>query len=146
MQKKLIKTDTAQTGAGLMHVSTDSGCARDKVAFWADMVCQHFVQVECNSVTAPEQFHGAISLRKIDKVDVAQLVAGAQQVARTPHLMAKADSEYILVNIQRDGNSSMQQDGRMATLKPGDMALYSTARRFDFSFNRDFPLEPPQGE
>ena len=132
------KTDTAGAGAGLMHISTDSDCARDKVAFWADMVCQHFVQVECNSIAAPEQFHGAISLRKVDKVDVAQIVAGAQQVTRTKSMMAKADSEYFLLNIQRDGNSGLQQDSRLATLKPGDMAIYSSARRFDLSFNATF--------
>ena len=131
-------TDTNQAGAGLMQVSTDSDCARDKVAFWADLVCQHFVQVECNSVAAPEQFHGAISLRKIDKVDVAQIVAGAQQVTRTRSMMAKANREYFLVNIQRDGNSGLQQDGRLATLKPGDMGIYSSSREFDLSFNTDF--------
>ena len=132
------KTDSAEADAGLMHISTDSDCARDKVAFWADLVCQHFVQVECNSVAAPEQFHGAISLRKIDKVDVSQIVAGAQQVTRTQSMMAKANREYFLVNIQGDGNSGLQQDGRLATLKPGDMGIYSSSREFDLSFNTDF--------
>jgi AraC-like DNA-binding protein len=135
---KKTKTDTVEAGAGLMHVSTDADCAHDKVAFWADMVCQHLVQVECNSVIAPEQFHGAIGMRRIDKVDVAQIVAGAQQVTRTQGMMARADSEYFLVNIQRDGNSSVQQDGRRATLKPGDMAVYSSARRYDLAFNATF--------
>jgi AraC-like DNA-binding protein len=132
------KTDTAEAGAGLMHISTDSDCARDKVAYWADIVCQHLVQVECNSIAAPEQFHGAISLRKVDKVDVSQVVAGAQQVTRTKSMMAKADSECFLLNIQRDGNSGLQQDSRLATLKLGDMAIYSSARRYDLSFNAKF--------
>lgn len=121
-----------------MQVSTDSVCPRDKVTFWADMVCQHLVQVECNSVAAPDQFHGAIGLRKIDKVDISRVVSGAQQVTRTPHLIAKADSEYFLVNIQNDGNSGVQQDGRLAILKPGDMAIYSSAREYDLSFNTEF--------
>ncbi|RDJ98615.1 helix-turn-helix domain-containing protein [Paraburkholderia lacunae] len=131
-------TAALQASTALVHVSTDAVRARDKVAFWADLVCQHLVQVDCNSVAEPEQFHAAISLRKIDKINLSRIAAGGQQVARTPQLMAKADSEYFLVNIQRNGNSGLQQDGRLATLKPGDMALYTSARRYDLSFKEDF--------
>ncbi|CAM2176476.1 AraC family transcriptional regulator, positive regulator of tynA and feaB [Paraburkholderia sacchari] len=131
---------TAATGesTGLMHVSTDTVRARDKVAFWTDQVCKHLVQVDCTSVVEPEQFHAAISLRKVDKVNLSRITAGGQQVARTPQLMAKADEEYLLLNIQRNGISGLEQDGRLATLKPGDMALYTSTRRYDLSFNEDF--------
>jgi AraC-like DNA-binding protein len=131
-------TATSQASTDLVRVSTDTVRARDKVAFWADLVCQHLVQVDCNLVVEPEQFHAAISLRKIDKINLSRIVAGGQQVARTPQLMAKADSEYFLVNIQRSGNSGLQQDGRLAALKPGDMAIYTSSRRYDLSFNEDF--------
>lgn len=131
-------TATLQSSTALLHVSTDTVCTRDKVEFWADLVCRHLVQVDCTSVVEPEQFHAAISLRKIDKIDLSKIVAGGQQVARTPQLMAKADNEYFLVNIQREGSSGLQQDGRLAVLKPGDMAIYSSSRRYDLSFHDDF--------
>lgn len=86
---------------GLIEVSTEAHRERDKVAFWADMVCQHFVPAECNAVAAPERFHGAMALRQIGRANVAQIVAGGQRVTRTARLMAKASEEYFLVNIQR---------------------------------------------
>lgn len=131
-------TAATQNSTSLVRVSTDTVRTRDKVAFWTDLVCQHLVQVDCLSVAEPERFHAAISLQKLDEINVSQISAGGQQVARTPRLMAKADREYFLVNIQRAGYSGLEQDGRLATLKPGDMAVYTSARRYDLSFNEDF--------
>ena len=136
MNKNQIDTD--QASAGLMQVSTESVCSRDKVAFWADMVCQHLVQVECNSIASPEHFDGSISLRKVGNVDISQVVTDAQQVTRTSTLISKADSEYFMVNIQRHGNSAVQQDGRLTALKSGDIAIYSSTRKYDLSFNDEF--------
>ena len=123
---------------GLIEVSTEAHRDRDKVAFWADMVCQHLVPAECNAVATPERFHGAMALRQIGRANVAQIVAGGQQVTRTAHLMAKASDEYFLVNIQRAGRSGLTQDGRRAQLEPGDMALFSSTRKFQISFDGDF--------
>lgn len=121
-----------------MSVSTDSVGATDTVGFWTDLVCQHLVQVECSAITEPEQFHGTINMRRVAHVDISQVVAGGQRVTRTAELMAKADREYFLLNIQREGTSLVQQDGREAILNRGDMALYSSARRYDLLFNADF--------
>ena len=132
-------TTTAPTArTGLIEVSTEAHRDRDKVAFWADMVCQHLVPAECNAVAAPERFHGAMALRQMGRASVAQIVAGGQQVTRTAHLMAKASDEYFLVNIQRAGQSGLAQDGREAQLEAGDMALFSSTRRFQLSFDGDF--------
>ena len=137
-QASLTTTTAATARTGLIQVSTEAHRERDKVAFWADMVCQHFVPAECNAVAAPERFHGAMALRQMGRANVAQIVAGGQQVTRTAHLMTKASDEYFLVNIQRAGRSGLMQDGRRAQLEPGDMALFSSTRAFQLSFDGDF--------
>ncbi len=71
-------------------------------------------------------------------MDVSQVAAGAQQVARTARLIAQADEEYFLLNIQRQGSSLLRQDGREASLVSGDMALYSSARRYELAFDSAF--------
>jgi AraC-like DNA-binding protein len=126
-----------QAITGIQRVSTDAVCEAEKIAFWADMVCQHLIQVDCNSI-AKAQFDGSINLRKIAHVDVSQVAAGAQQVARTARLIAQADKEYFLLNIQRQGSSLVRQDGREASLVSGDMALYSSARRYELAFDSAF--------
>ena len=133
-----LTTTEPAARAGLIEISTEAHRERDKVAFWADMVCQHFVPAECNAVAAPERFHGAMALRQLGRANVAQIVAGGKQVTRTAHLMAKAGEEYFLVNIQRAGRSDLEQDGRRAQLELGDMALFASSRAFQLSFDGDF--------
>lgn len=111
---------------------------KEKSAFSADIVCQHLIQVDFNSIADQAQFHGSIQLRKIAHVDVSQVESCAQHVARTAPLIAQADEEYFLLNIQRQGSSLVRQDGREAKLVSGDMALYSSARRYELTFNAAF--------
>lgn len=126
-----------QAVTGIHRVSTDAVSDEGKAAFWADMVCQHLIHVDCNSITNA-QFHGSIHLRKIAHVDVSQVAAGAQQVVRTARLIMQADDEYFLLNIQRQGSSLVRQDGREASLVSGDMAVYSSARCYDLAFDSAF--------
>ena len=123
---------------GLIQHSTEFHRGCDKVAFWADLVCQHFVPAECHSVSAPERFHGEMAMRQMGRVNVAEIVAGGQRVARTSNLVARASEEYFLVNIQDAGHSELAQGGRLARLNPGDMAIFSSAEAFRLSFEDDF--------
>ena len=122
----------------LVQISTDIVPGKDKVPFWADMVCQHLIQVECNPLAAASEFYGAIRLRQLGQVDISQVESVAQEVKRTARLMARADQEYFLVNIQRQGCSTVQQDGRVAKLEVGDMAIYSSARGYQLNFGNAF--------
>ena len=123
---------------GLIQHSTESHRGCDKVAFWADLVCKHFVPAECHSVAAPESFHGAIALRQVGRVNVAQIVAGGLRVTRTARLISRASKEYFLVSVQDAGLSELAQDGRLAQLNPGDIAVISGARPFELSFDGNF--------
>ncbi|RFC33154.1 MAG: hypothetical protein DID91_2727703304 [Candidatus Nitrotoga sp. MKT] len=84
-----------QATAGIKHVSTDSVCKEEKSTFWANIICQHLIQVDCNSIADQAQFHGSIQLRKIAHVDVSQVESCAQHMARTAPPIAQADKEYF---------------------------------------------------
>ena len=71
-------------------------------------------------------------------MDVSQIESCAQHMPRTAPLIAQADEEYFLLNIQRRGSSLVQQDGREAKLVSGNMALYSSARRYELTFDAAF--------
>lgn len=131
-------SDTPQNTSGLITVSTASVNPRDAIEYWVDLVCRHLIEVECDHPAGSNQFHGEIRLRRVGKLDISQISAAEQKVARTARLMAQAGQEHFLLNIQRAGISALRQDGREATLKPGDMALYSSARRYDLEFNENF--------
>lgn len=122
----------------LIQVSTNDVRAHNKVSFWTDLVRHQFMPADIQSLADPAQFHGRIQMRRIAAVNLAQVSSTAQQVSRTPQLIAQADCEYFLVNIQRKGTGGVLQDGRLATLKPGDLSIYSSTRRYDLLFDAPF--------
>lgn len=138
MNRAIDSSTPPATRSGLIEVSTVTQREFDRVAFWADMVCQHFVPAECSSVAVPAQFVGAIALRSLGPVNVAQIVSSAQEVTRTSQPIAQARGEYFLVNIQLSGSSSVRQAGRMTMLGLGDLAVFSSADPFQLSFDCDF--------
>lgn len=134
---------------GVARVTTAAVPAEQRSAFWVDMVCRHLIAIECEPATGRGDFHGEIEKRSIGSVEISQIVSGAQQVTRTAPLLAQADAEYFLLNIQRSSHSLVRQDGREAVLQQGDMALYSSTRPYQLSFHDAFaqtvvvlPAEP----
>ena len=130
-------------------VSTDAVAAEQRSAFWVDMVCRHLIAIECEPGERGSGFHGALEKRAVGAADVSQLRSGAQRVTRTASLLAQADADHFLLNIQRRSHSLIRQDGREAVLRAGDMALYSSTRPYQLSFDGDFsqtvvvlPAEP----
>lgn len=128
----------SQPIAGIKSVSTEGICPGEVAAFWVDLVCRHLVQVDCTIERQASQFSGAISQRSVAHVDISQAAAGAQRVVRTSELLSQANHDCFLLNIQRVGRSTLSQDGREVRLNPGDMVLYSSARRYEMVFDSPF--------
>jgi AraC-like DNA-binding protein len=121
-----------------LQISTDAVGSRDRVPFWIDQVCAHLVEVQCSKVSDAEHFHGSVTKVAMPELEVAQIAASAQVVQRTAALARAGDCETLLVNIQRRGYGRVSQDGRLATLAPGDFAIYTSSRPYELSFDGDF--------
>ena len=87
----------------MIRHSTESQRGRDKVAFWADLVCQHFVPAEYHSVAAPESSHGAMALRRMRRAKVVQIVAGALSATRTARLICAPAKNIFWSASKTDG-------------------------------------------
>jgi AraC-like DNA-binding protein len=124
--------------AGIAQLSTDAVPQAQRDAFWVDMVCRHLIAIDCEPAQNAAGFHGDIAMRSIGAVDVSQLASCAQRVTRTAPLLAEADGDYFLLNIQRSHRSVLRQDGREALLAPGDAALYSSNRAYQLDFDGGF--------
>ena len=66
------------------------------------------------------------------------MVAGSQHVRRTRTLIAQGNEEYLLASIQQRGIGRVEQDGRAATLSPGDLAFYDSTRPYTLHFDNPF--------
>lgn len=118
-------------------LTTDQLRDRDRLPFWRDMVCDTFVELECDKV-AQGVFSGSIVNSEIADIQFSDVQSVAQQVRRTRSKIAQSDHDFYLLSVQTKGQGCLTQDGRTAILMPGDFALYDTTRPYDLTFAEDF--------
>lgn len=118
-------------------LSTEAVAPEQRLAYWIDMICSTYVQLECDAPAAA-RFDGAIESHRMPGLDLSVVTSGAQDVLRTPRQIARANDDYFLVSIQTRGHGRVQQDGRIALLQPGDFALYDSTRVYQLHFEEGF--------
>ncbi|TWO72756.1 helix-turn-helix domain-containing protein [Caenimonas sedimenti] len=118
-------------------LTTDTVAAGQRLAYWVDMICSTYVQLECDA-RAAGPFDGAIESHRMPGLDLSVVTASAQDVLRTRRHLAQADDDCFLVSIQARGHGRIEQDGRTALLAPGDFALYDSTREYGLHFDDGF--------
>ncbi len=119
-------------------VSTTQVDPSQRVAYWTDLVCDTYVQLECDTYGASERIDGEIVADSLATLQLSRVTATAQVVRRTPAKIARAVEDYFLVSIQTEGHGVVSQDGRDAVLAPGDFALYDSTRPYTLTFADTF--------
>ncbi len=110
---------------------------RERLAYWTDMICNTYVQLECDAIRS-DRFAGSINSQSMPGLELSVVASVAQKVLRTPRQIAQANEDYFLVSIQTQGKGVLRQDGRDALLSPGDFALYDSTRAYELHFEGDF--------
>ena len=123
--------------AAIQSASTDFLPVADRFAYWADVVAQTFVPLECDS-SARSDFSGHIRHRQVGRVGIADVRASAQRVRRTRTKIAQAPSDDLIVVIHVDGRCNTGQRSDVAMLHPGDGALVSARETYFFDFPEPF--------
>lgn len=108
---------------------TDRLPVRRRAASWREAVCSTFVSVDCRIEDA-ESFAGSIMTRHLADLRISRVRSGPHEVHRSATDRASDASRAVLIGYQRRGTSRVAQDGRTAVLKPGQFALYDTARPY----------------
>lgn len=117
--------------------STDEVCQKDKFAYWREAVCNSYVQLSCES-DYRENFSGEIILNRLSKIS-ASFVSGSNQIVqRRASDIAQACDASFLVSLQVEKQSTIEQRGKTAHLKPGDFALYSSTDPYVLTLPHDF--------
>ena len=118
-------------------LSTDDLTDRERLPFWRDLVCDTFVELECDSATR-DRFSGSMTNSEIADIQFSSVTSVAQHVRRTRTKISQSDRDYYLLSVQTHGQGQLTQDGRTAILSPGDFALYDTTRPYDLRFDDNF--------
>jgi AraC-like DNA-binding protein len=123
-----------------MHpiVSTDGVEPSRRLAFWTDLVCDTYVQLDCDAAAGRATIEGDIRADEFATLQLSKVTATPQIVRRTAAKIAHASEDYFLVSIQTRGEGVILQDDRTARLRPGDFALYDSTRPYELRFDSSF--------
>ncbi len=117
---------------------TTAGVAREeRVSFWADLVCDMFVELDCE-IPASEAFHGQIDRLSAGELEFSHVTSCQHVVTRTRARIARSKCDDFLLSLQTSGRGVVSQDGRQAVLRTGDFTIYDTTRPYDLRFDSDF--------
>lgn len=109
----------------------------DSFAAWRTLISTSFVPLETDPVR-PGPFSGRLGGRVLRDIGLTRVEASAHTVRRTPALVAAAPAAEYKLNLQLSGHGLLLQDGRETVLRPGDLAIYDTARPYTLTFDGDF--------
>lgn len=107
---------------------------------WLEHLSDVFVPLTAHCTDKPRQFQGSIASSALGKVVVAEVAASSCVIDRTPTLIRRDDHELYKLGLQVSGESVIEQRGRQAHLKPGDLGIFDTSQPYRITFSRDFKV------
>ena len=105
----------------------------ERLEFWREMARRHFIALHIEPL-GDRPFGAVVNLRSIGELDAVRVRAHPMLATRTPkHIAHSANDEYF-VAVHLRGVAHAEQDERRTTLRPGDLALFDSARPYRISF------------
>ncbi|QTH23349.1 helix-turn-helix domain-containing protein [Rhizorhabdus wittichii] len=118
-------------------LSTDTVRAKERLPYWCDMVCDTFVELDCESQES-DSFSGELRNIAFGAIQISMVESVAQRVRRTRSRIAGSTRDHFLLSLQLRGTGAICQDSRVAKLSPGDFALYDSIRPYELRFDDSF--------
>jgi AraC-like DNA-binding protein len=123
--------------APLVEISSTSLAKSERFAYWADVVTQRFVPLECDSPDRAN-FHGSIRHRQIGLIGISDVRASAMRAHRTRATISHAPSDDLIVVLHVDGTCHAEQRAMALKLSSGDGAIVSASDSYIFEFPDQF--------
>jgi hypothetical protein len=123
--------------APLVEITSTSLAKNERFAYWAEVVTQKFVPLECDSPDRAN-FHGGIRHRQIGLIGISDVRASAMWVRRTRATISHAPSDDLIVVFHVDGTCNAGQKATALKLSSGEGAIVSTSDCYFFEFPGEF--------
>ncbi|WP_321911948.1 AraC-like ligand-binding domain-containing protein [Burkholderia cepacia] len=111
--------------------STSAARPHEQASLWAHLLGCHFSGLRSDALH-DESFDGNIEQRSYEGIQLCRLTAQAHRASHSGCAGTPTDSGYKLV-FQQQGISEFEQDGRRAQVRPGEWAVYDTAKPYRVS-------------
>lgn len=121
----------------LLEVFTQTVKPYERVDYWREYVCRQFADVQLASRLGCD-FHGEIRGRAWGDIRLSLVNAKAQAVTRMWREARDTGEDCYFAVVLLAGSEFVEQDGRSATLRAGDITIYDGARPHRLIFPEDF--------
>lgn len=108
--------------------------AGQRFDFWKAALAEAFVPLEVTRPGNGPDFRGRLDGYGLGALRMCEVRAEPHTALRTRRLVAAAPSGCYKLGLLLRGSAVLIQDGREATLTPGDFALYDTDRPYTLGF------------
>ena len=103
--------------------------------YWKHILSSTFVPLEVSAPSGDSDFRGRLRGCELGSLRFIEVMAEAHTARRTARLVKAAPAGCYKIGLQLRGSSVLIQDGREATLTPGDFTLYDTDRPYTLAFS-----------
>ncbi len=103
-------------------LSTDTVAPRERAAYWRELVCQTFVQAQCDTAAGGD-FRGSLSTARFDAAELSRLDAGAQRIVRRPADIARVMKPRYYLCWHAAGRGRYRERAQDSVVGPGDLIL-----------------------
>lgn len=121
------------------QVETKAVDTKDRIDYWRDVICDQFVPLRVEP-QGGASLRGRLTATSIGPLQIRDLTATPHEFSRTNALIRRSPEDYFKIGLMEAGNSLWVQDGREASLGPGDFVLYDSSRPYSVAMDDRFRI------
>lgn len=118
----------------LVRLTTDGVGPDERAEFWTALVSRHVTPMAMEP--APLELRGEIQARTIGHVGVARVCGQGIRAIHTDSHVARASTHLYAACVHLAGETTITQDGQTTALRPGDVFITDSRRRFALGLER----------
>ncbi|MEU8674493.1 helix-turn-helix domain-containing protein [Streptomyces sp. NPDC048560] len=119
------------------ELTTASVPQEQQLAYWREAMSTQPVPT---AVARPAggPFAGRITTHQVGFLHVSSVEADAHRTSRTSGHIGRSRESFVMLGVQVSGTATLAQDGRRATVGPGGLMVYDTARPYFLDYPERF--------
>jgi AraC-like DNA-binding protein len=121
-------------------LDTEQYDVADRFDAYRETVSKTFVPLVPQARMPLGRFVCRLDSRSVGTVQFSTIKATPHAIVRTPAAARHSEDAFFKLGLHVSGSAVLRQDGREATLAPGDFALYDTTRPYQLEFLSDYHL------
>ncbi|WP_051243209.1 helix-turn-helix domain-containing protein [Azohydromonas australica] len=122
------------------HFCTSSLRERDRYAYWHDVICRLYARATAHRSDTSLPFIADFQRKLFGTVALSDIRCEALRYDRRRDDIQRDPNEDFLLTLMLDGQAQLEQGGRVAVQRPGDLVLYDAARNFVYDFTQRYRI------